>query len=652
MKPAYANTTPEREPLIDYRRCPARWKIPKIDLFFTLGINLNDKISTRLDFSRMKAEMIWISFNFLRTIPRHLLCLVVIVFQLLAFQSTADAEGVDTILERPGSKKTWGGFLADVVGYQGFSKSYALVIGISSYEDGYRSLPTAKDAKRMADYLFKEANFDHVHLLTEEKVTKRRVAELMNDVFPELLDENDRFLFYWSGHGDTRDVAIGDGDAGYLPLSDTPPRQWSGMVAMADVQRWHQFIRARQSLYLLDACFGGLAGIESKALTPRDHQIDQLAQSGHHVMSAGTEEEEVIAGDRWGGSLFTTAVIDGLRGEADAASGFPRDGIISLTELKSYVQTRVLHERLEANWSKKITPQVRDLRYNAGEFFFLASKPHQAPITPNDNNGGAIAKAPLESFRDCDGCPEMVVIPGASFMMGSPPDEKGRSPDEGPLHAVIVPSFAIGKHEVTFDQWDACVRAGDCINQPSDEGWGRGDRPVINVSWNDAQDYVAWLIRKTGYRYRLPTESEWEFAARGNAQTRFFWGDRLDRACAYANGHDESSSSKNKFAWEALPCDDRHPQTAAVGSLNANDFGLHDIIGNVWEWVEDSYHDSYNGAPSDGSAWMSGDRSARVLRGGSWNYVSQALRSAKRDWDEPDFRGNVVGFRVARDLEP
>lgn len=378
-----------------------------------------------------------------------------VVLAMFIYAQPSCAEGVDRLFENVGSDKTWGETLADAVGYGGFSKSYALVIGISDYKGGYSNLPTARDAERMAEYLVDGAGFDHVRLLTEDKVARDRVAELMEG-FSNLVDDNDRFLFYWSGHGDTRDEASGEGKTGYLPLFDTAPGNWWRMIAMEDVERWNRFLRAQQTLFLLDACFSGLAGSSSKAPARRDWRLEDLAQRGHHVMSAGTEGEETIAGDRWGGSLFTKAVLDGLRGAADAASDFERDGIVSLTELKSYVQQRVSYERREANWSGTITPQVRDLGVNAGEFFFLVNKGEkrlaQVPALSHgpDQNVAKSSRAPLSIFRDCDDCPEMVVIPEGQFMMGSPLGEEGRSRDEGPIHEVVLESFAIGRHEVTF----------------------------------------------------------------------------------------------------------------------------------------------------------------------------------------------------------
>ena len=227
-----------------------------------------------------------------------------------------------------------------------------------------------------------------------------------------------------------------------------------------------------------------------------------------------------------------------------------------------------------------------------------------------------------EVFRDCDRCPEMVAVPAGSFTMGSPSSESGRDGDEGPQRQVEISSpFAVGVYEVTFAEWDACVSDGGCGGyHPDDQGWGRGRRPVINVSWDDAKAYASWLSRETGESYRLLSEAEWEYAARAGTATARYWGESASGQRGYANGADRTAK-RHQSGWTVVDCDDGHYRTAPVGSFRPNRFGLHDVLGNVWEWVEDCWHDSYAGAPRDGHAWLGddgGDCSRRVLRGGSW----------------------------------
>ena len=238
-----------------------------------------------------------------------------------------------------------------------------------------------------------------------------------------------------------------------------------------------------------------------------------------------------------------------------------------------------------------------------------------------------------ERFRDCVACPEMVVVPAGSFLMGSPESEWGRDGDEGPVHRVeIAEPFAIGVYEVTFAEWDTCAADGGCGGYlPDDKRWGRGRRPVINVSWEDAQAYVRWLSAKTGKRYRLPSESEWEYAARAGTRTPFHTGETIST--------DQANYREGIYG-----------QTVAVGTFDANEWGLYDVHGNVWEWTQDWWNSSYTGAPTDGSAWASGDYSRRVLRGGSWVDGPSYLRAAFRVRGATGNRNRGSGFRVARTL--
>jgi formylglycine-generating enzyme required for sulfatase activity len=253
-------------------------------------------------------------------------------------------------------------------------------------------------------------------------------------------------------------------------------------------------------------------------------------------------------------------------------------------------------------------------------------------------------------FKDCDVCPDMVVIPAGQFIMGSPPSEPGRRLSERPPHLVnIARPFAVGKFEVTFEQWDACVAAREC-GSVDDEGWGRQNLPVINVSWEQAQGYVEWLAEKTGKKYRLLSEAEWEYAARAGSDKARFWGSSPERACQFANVYDQTGKLDYEFPWPNFDCDDRYAQTAPVGSFKPNAFGLHDMLGNVEEWVADCYNKTYVGAPADGSVWALGDCAGRVRRGGSWNTEAELLRSAYRTLGVPARRIMTLGFRVARTL--
>jgi formylglycine-generating enzyme required for sulfatase activity len=253
------------------------------------------------------------------------------------------------------------------------------------------------------------------------------------------------------------------------------------------------------------------------------------------------------------------------------------------------------------------------------------------------------ALKPGQAFRECaNDCPEMVVLPAGEFIMGSPPTEKNRMPDEDPQHRVtIARPFAISKYDVTFSDWDACVSVGGCPREgrAGDVDWGRDTRPVIYVSWDDSQQYVAWLSRMTGKPYRLLSDAEFEYAARAGTQTVYPWGDDIGENKANCVGCG-SQWTGSAGTW----------QTAPVGSFAPNRFGLHDMVGNVWKWVQDCYHPNYNGAPTDGSTWTGGDCTARVIRGGSWSDRPESVRPAFRDRTSTNDRNYTLGFRVGRTL--
>ncbi|MYJ74140.1 MAG: formylglycine-generating enzyme family protein [Gammaproteobacteria bacterium] len=234
--------------------------------------------------------------------------------------------------------------------------------------------------------------------------------------------------------------------------------------------------------------------------------------------------------------------------------------------------------------------------------------------------------------------PQMVVVPAGNFRMGC---ISGQScfDIERPVREITIPqAFAVSKYEVTFEDYDRYTHP----NRVDSQGWGRGRRPVINVSWSDAQEYVEWLSRQTGQTYRLLSEAEWEYVARAGSSSAYTWGNAIGTNRANCDDVGE----------EFGICGDQWEKTAPVGSFQANAFGVHDMHGNVNEWVQDCWHGSYAGAPSDGSAWDSAYCSRRVVRGGSWLNYPRFLRSSFRGWNSSGERGDYLGFRVARTLGP
>ena len=263
--------------------------------------------------------------------------------------------------------------------------------------------------------------------------------------------------------------------------------------------------------------------------------------------------------------------------------------------------------------------------------------PIDGVVIPKAQTSQPEAVKPGAVFKDCDDCPYMVVIPAGSFLMGSPPDPeqdpfsnakpvKIGENDERPQHSVNIQTFAIGKYEVTQEQWYAVMG-----NNPSTSK-GR-TLPVENVSWDDAQLFVQKLSEKTGKKYRLPTEAEWEYAARGGSTTTYPWGN--------------SDAELHVYAWFNAIAKATNP----VGFKKPNQFGLNDMIGNVWEWTQDCWNPNYKGAPTNGTAWISGDCSQRIFRGGSWKIKeSSYLRSAYRTKNSNTLKDQTLGLRVARDV--
>ena len=249
---------------------------------------------------------------------------------------------------------------------------------------------------------------------------------------------------------------------------------------------------------------------------------------------------------------------------------------------------------------------------------------------------------PGTTFKDCDVCPTMVVIPPGTFIMG---DDDGHR-RELPAHAVAISKpFAIGIYEISFDEFDACHAAGGCSRKPHDHKWGRGKQPVINITIADVDEYLKWLSDKTGQTYRLPSEAEWEYAARAGTNTEYFWGDE--------HGKNNANCLDCGSPWSAPEGrigTTKDTRAAPVGSFKPNAFGVYDMHGNVYEWTADCWTNNYIGAPNDGSVVTGGDCKRRAARSGSWYYVHRSSRSAWRfPWKVND-KSYSMGMRIAREL--
>ena len=338
------------------------------------------------------------------------------------------------------------------------------------------------------------------------------------------------------------------------------------------------------------------------------------------------------------------------------------DSLASQLQAEKFTTTQTVNPRLNSQQNSRIhyalggetaaqrvAEQLAWLSYNAPVDVIASSDlaAHQLQVElsqsyqPNSGFNDVLRYGYKKTSLKTDSLPlepDMVVIKPGSFMMGSKVTEAKRGNDEGPQHKVTIDyPFAIAKYEVTFAEYDRFALATR-RTLPDDEGWGRKNRPVINVSYDDAIAYTRWLSQQTGKNYRLPSEAEWEYVARAGSQTAYWWGDKVGNNHAVCDGC-------------GSPWDNK--QTAPVGAFKANRFGVYDTAGNVWEWTQDCWHDSYNNAPIDGSAWLAakgGECDRRVVRGGSWDNIPQDLRSADPDRIDSDAAYSFLGFRVARAL--
>ncbi|MGF1447232.1 MAG: SUMF1/EgtB/PvdO family nonheme iron enzyme [Pikeienuella sp.] len=564
----------------------------------------------------------------------------------------------------------------------------ALVIGIDAYLEVTDLEKAHNDARSVAAALRATGFAVSESYDPDFRTMSRDIARFVSSLEP-----GDEATLFFAGHG------IEVNGENYLLPSDVPNDADPGFVtsvsvALSDVLDRMRATGARLTLAVIDACrnnpFEGADGTRSfgrarglgritapegtfvifsagagqfalDRLGPDDphpnsvftrHLIPLIGEPGLELRAlTRTLRQEVRATAKTVQHDQTLAYYDELIGDFSFVGGpapaQPRraDRIITDYQMARSVGTRTAWEAFMALYG--------DLE---DDFYVQLAR---AEIEKLERLGIAMPTAPLldpvtpgrppparPSFTDCPDCPEMVVIPRGRFTMGSPPGEQGRQETEGPQRQVAIAEFAIGRTEVTFDDWQACVDGGGCRStpRPDDYGWGRGTRPVINVSWHDAQEYITWLNSQVpGTPYRLPSEAEWEYAARAGTDTPYPWGQLADRSRA-------NYGAELCCAGEAQGAD-RWAQIAPVGSFPANAFGLSDMHGNVWEWVGDCWHSSYGGAPTDGTARQStgsGDCASGVFRGGSWYSRPTDLRSANRFRFLRDRQNSSGGFRVAR----
>ena len=518
----------------------------------------------------------------------------------------------------------------------------ALVIGNSSYPDASTPLPsTIKDARALAEEL-RRSEFD-VDL--KENVGKSDMQRAI-DAFTGKIRNGTAALFYFSGYGIqvARQTYLLPVNAQVWTEADVRRDGVSVDALLADMHRKG----AKVKIIILDAAqrnpFERRFRPSAEGLAPLDAPDGTLAL---YSVAPG----KVIAENTGANSPFVSELIKEMRSPnltAEEVFNRARIGVsrASNNEQVPWVASSLIEEFYFSTSRTVATAPAPALTPGPAASPAPSAAPAPTPAPP-PAPPPAVAPAPQASstapatelgqpsskpgdtFRDCADCPELVVLPPGSFDMGS------ASEYENPMHRVtIAKPFAIGRHEVTFSEWDKCVEDGGCKYRPDDRGWGRGERPAINLSWLDAKAFVTWLSQKTGKSYRLPSEAEWEYAARAGTNTAYWWG------------RDIGSRQAN-----CRECNTGEPQrTSPVGSFKPNAFGLYDTAGNVAEWMEDCWNDNYRGAPHDGAAWMSGQCRLHVLRGGAFDSQAKYLRSMSRFRYDVDVRYIANGFRVVREL--
>lgn len=536
----------------------------------------------------------------------------------------------------------------------------ALVIGNSTYKHVENLKNPSNDALAVAAAL-RRMGFEAVEL--KRDLSKSDVDRALAD-FSGKAERADIALVYYAGHG------IEVAGRNYLVPVDARLRRARHVgfeaIELAKVMQALEGA-AKLRLVILDACRDNpFRERMVRAGTTRSIGRGFARVSpGADTLVAFAAKEGTTADDGTGRhSPFTAALLKHLETpgvEIRLLFGKIRDSVLAVTNQRQepftygslsgdalYLKQPVsdpseeasalereiaaLKSRLDSGRSPSVRPKGRETKIAVG-----ISRPLAEVKKPRDLQAGDV-------FRECPSCPAMVVVPAGTVTVGSPEDESGRDTDEGPAHRVrIARPLAISRFEVTFAEWNACVVQGGCKGYRPDAGRSGGDRhPVTNVSWHDAQSYSAWLSRKTGGRYRLPSEAEWEYAARAGTKTPFATGETITTSDA------NFDCLKAQDGGGRIKC---RAKPTSVGSFAANAFGLYDMHGNIEEWTADVYSAAYDSTGQKGEAQTKGDPQYRVSRGGSWYSDPQDLRSANRNRTWADVRNQFTGFRVVRSLD-
>jgi len=547
----------------------------------------------------------------------------------------------------------------------------ALVIGNADFEQSTDLPQTATDATSIAAKL-RSLGFRLVGGKAHIDLTRAEMLQQIRALGSEA-HEGDEVVFYFSGHGigGIQTNYLLPVDDGFIETKEDVPELAVDVAAILDrLPKGGDGV----NIFILDACRNNPLPTRAKSAYTEKGLVSVSRGATNTVFLYAAEPGERAYVSDTGRSYFTDALLGALDTPGE-----------DLTDLMRRIRLRVTADTQDK--SRQQLPWMEGLT-NHPFYFRPGPKPSPAPLLASDE-GTALAQAlsantlaaytafraqfpdsanlafvnakiselsprpptPAghktggewrDTFTSGSGeGPVMVSVPAGEFVMGSPSGEEGRDHDEGPQRTVKIGyPIAVGKYDVTWSEYNACVSDGACP-VAKDDGFGGGSRPVTNVSWEDARQYTTWLSGKTGKAYRLLSEAEWEYAVRAGTSTPFSTGATISpRQANYNGNYTYGRGERGTYLGK----------TAPVGSYDANAFGLYDMHGNVWQWVEDCYEAGYSTQPSDGSALTKSSCSYRVFRGGSWFYEPKVLRSANRDRDAPDYRSRLLGFRVARTL--
>ena len=533
-------------------------------------------------------------------------------------------------------------------------KKIALVIGNWLYKFKPLNNPQ-NDARDMAQLLRKPSlGFKVIH---KENLSFEEMEDEIINFKSKLMETGQVGLFYFAGHG----LEV-DGKNYLLPTDLRKPE--TQLIKRKSIEaQWvvnvMEHAGSKVNIVILDAC-RTFPRPDLRRATSEDYGLAAMNAPGGTLIGFATGHGQSTSDGRKGtNGLYTGHLLKFMR-----QSGLTIEEVFKNTREQIALETRHKQvppvynsligdfclvscpksdqERREKILQAQLEKERLEKEALQRQVEALKNQPVPKPVVIYQEPEPVVQD---KFFQDrlADGLgPKMVWIPAGSFRMGD--IQGGGSSDEKPVHRVSVKRFAMGRYEVTFADYDKFAQATR-RKKPNDESWGRGNRPVINVSWHDAVAYAEWLSQQTDKQYRLPTEAEWEYAARAGTEYSRYWGNNSDDACSYANVADKTA--KKKFSnWTIHNCTDDYIYTASVGSFKSNAFGLFDMLGNVWEWTCSEYENKYS---SKEEKCISKNRARQlVIRGGSWLNGAGNVRAAYRNWSSRDNRGNYVGFRLAR----